>query len=72
MSIVQLSAALGPAECQLAVKYTLEEMHKEAKTKKIHLQTIESHATQYGYSSVLLNVDENAQTWLNTWLGTIQ
>ncbi|MFW1736786.1 hypothetical protein ACG94V_17835 [Acinetobacter sp. ULE_I001] len=34
MSIVQLSAALGPAECELAVKYTLEEIHKEAKTKK--------------------------------------
>ena len=72
MSIVQLSAALGPAECELAVKYTLEEIHKEAKTKKIHLQTIESHATRYGYSSVLLNVDEDARTWLKTWLGTIQ
>ena len=61
MSIVQLSAALGPAECELAVKYTLEEIHKEAKTKKDPLQPIESNATQHGYSSVLLSIDENAR-----------
>ncbi|RZG71719.1 peptide chain release factor H [Acinetobacter wuhouensis] len=72
MSIVQISAALGPAECELAVKYTLQEMQKEAKNKKIDLEIIESNETKYGYSSILLNVNDDAKTWLNNWLGTIQ
>lgn len=72
MSIVQISAALGPAECELAVKYTLQEMQKEAKLQKIELNIIESHETKYGYSSILLNVNDHAKKWLNNWLGTIQ
>lgn len=72
MPIVQISAALGPAECELAVKYTLQEMQKQAKTQKIQLGIIESYETPYGYSSLLLNIDHDAQAWLNTWLGTIQ
>ena len=72
MSIVQLSAALGPAECELAVKYTLQEMQKQAKTQKIQLDIIESYETSYGYSSLLLNLPPDAEAWLNTWLGTIQ
>ncbi len=72
MSIVQISAALGPAECELAVKYTLQEMQKEAKLQKIELNIIESHETKYGYSSILLNVNDDAKNWLNTWFGTIQ
>ncbi|WP_228256789.1 hypothetical protein [Acinetobacter sp. WCHAc060033] len=61
MSIVQISAALGPAECELAVKYTLQEMEKEAKLQKIELNIIESHETKYGYSSILLNVNDHAK-----------
>jgi len=72
LSIVQISAALGPAECELAVKYTLQEIQKQAKTQKIQLDIIETNETPYGYSSLLLNVADDAQTWLNTWLGTIQ
>lgn len=72
MSIVQISAALGPAECELAVKYTLQEMQKEAKAQKIQLDIIENNKTQHGYSSLLLNIADDAQTWLNTWLGSIQ
>ena len=72
LSIVQISAALGPAECELAVKYTLQEMEKEAKLQKIELNIIESHETKYGYSSILLNVNDHAKNWLNNWLGTIQ
>lgn len=72
MSIVQISAALGPAECELAVKYTLQEMQKEAKNQKIDLEIIESNETKYGYSSILLNVNDDAKNWLNNWLGTIQ
>ena len=72
MSIVQISAALGPAECELAVKYTLQEMQKQAKAQKIQLDIIENNKTQHGYSSLLLNIADDAQTWINTWLGTIQ
>ena len=72
MPIVQISAALGPAECELAVKYTLQEMQKQAKTQKIQLDIIESQETPYGYPSLLLNIAHDAQAWLNTWLGTIQ
>ncbi len=72
MSIVQISAALGPAECELAVKYTLQEMQKEAKTQKINLEIIEQNETQYGYSSLLFNISDTALPWLNSWLGTIQ
>ena len=72
LSIVQISAALGPAECELAVKYTLQEIQKQAKTQKIQLDIIEKNETPHGYSSLLLNIADNAQTRLNTWLGTIQ
>lgn len=72
MPIVQISAALGPAECELAVKYTFQEMQKEAKKHAIELNLIESNETKYGYSSLLLNLNDNAQSWLESWLGTIQ
>jgi len=72
LSIVQISAALGPAECQLAVKYTLQEMQKETKKQKIQFTVIESNNSLYGYSSVLCNIDDIHQNWLNSWLGTIQ
>ncbi len=72
MPIVQISAALGPTECELAVKYTLQELEKDAKNHQIILNMIESNTTQYGYSSVLYNVPDHAQVWLNTWLGSIQ
>ena len=72
LPIVQISAALGPAECELAVKYTLQEMQKQAKSKKIELEMIEAFATQYGYSSLLLNISDDAEIWLSSWLGTIQ
>ena len=72
MSIVQISAALGPAECELAVKYTLQEMQKEAKNLKINFEILESNETKYGFSSLLLNIEDQYQSWLNPWLGTIQ
>ena len=72
MPIVQISAALGPTECELAVKYTLQELEKDAKNHQIILNMIESNTTQYGYSSVLYNVPDHAQVWRNTWLGSIQ
>lgn len=72
LSIVQISAALGPAECELAVKYTLQELQKDAKKQHINLDIVEENPTKSGYSSILLNIDGAAQIWLNTWLGTIQ
>ena len=53
MSIVQISAALGPAECELAVKLTLQEILKDAKKHQISFDILEENSTKYGYSSVL-------------------
>jgi peptide chain release factor len=72
LSIVQISAALGPAECELAVKYTVQEMQKEAAKRKILFEIIEANVSPQGYSSVLCNIDDHQQNWLNSWLGTIQ
>lgn len=72
MSIVQISAALGPAECELAVKYTLQYLLKDARKNKIDIQIIEEYPTQYGYSSLLLSLTDDAQAWIQPWLGTIQ
>ncbi len=72
MPIVQISAALGPAECELAVKYTCQELEKDAKNHQIIFNLIEFNVTKHGYSSVLYNISDDAQLWLNTWLGTIQ
>ena len=76
MSIVQISAAFGSAECEHAVQLTLQEILKDAKQQKSPLEIIEDHPTKYGFSSVLLTLDDNKLTqtssWLNTWLGTIQ
>lgn len=76
MSIVQISAALGPAECELAVKLTLQEILKDAKKHQISFDILEENSTKYGYSSVLFKLEgispEKSTLWLNTWLGTIQ
>lgn len=72
MLFAQISAALGPAECELAVKLTLLEMQKEAKKLNFSLNIIDSNDTQYGYSSLIIQLPVDAQTWLTTWLGSIQ
>lgn len=76
MSIVQISAALGPAECELAVKLTLQEIQKDALQKNIRLEIIENSPTKYGFSSILLSTDTTnthlVNQWLQTWIGTIQ
>lgn len=72
MSIVQISAALGPAECELAVKHTFEALLKDAKKHQINIQIIEENKTQYGFSSILLHIADDANEWIQSWLGTIQ
>ncbi|TCM67769.1 peptide chain release factor [Acinetobacter calcoaceticus] len=70
---IQLSAALGPAECELAVQYTFEQLTKDAKSNQIQLTTVESSPTASGYLSMLLLAEgEQVQRWANTWYGSIQ
>ena len=74
MSIIQISAALGPAECELAVKYTFNALLKDAQKHQIHLQMIEENKTQAGFSSILCNISDSDETnlWIQSWLGSIQ
>ena len=73
MLLIQISAAQGPAECELAVKYTLQRLLQDAKQHAISLTLLDSTESQHGYLSVLLQADGTAvQTWANGWGGSIQ
>ena len=73
MLLIQISAAQGPAECELAVKYTLQRLLQDAKQHAISLTLLDSTESQHGYLSVLLQADgESVQTWANGWSGSIQ
>lgn len=72
MPILQLSAAKGPAECEQAVKYSFEELLKDAKKHQIEIKILEKTETVYGYSSILLQLDQAHLIWTKTWCGTIQ
>lgn len=72
MPILQLSAAKGPAECEQAVKYSFEELLKDAKKHQIEIKILEKTETVYGYSSILLQLDQAHLIWAKTWCGTIQ
>jgi len=72
LPILQISAAKGPAECEQAVKYSFEELLKDAKKHQIEIKILEKTETVYGYSSILLQLDQAHLIWTKTWCGTIQ
>ena len=73
MLLIQINAAQGPAECELAVKYTLQRLLKDAQTAKIDVQLLEALPSQHGYLSVLLQADgDGVQVWADSWCGSIQ
>ena len=64
MLLIQISAAQGPAECELAVKYTLQRLLQDAKQHAIGLTLLDSAESRHGYLSVLLQADgESVQAW---------
>lgn len=73
MLFIQLSAAKGPAECELAVKYTLDALRSDASQNHIQLEIIESSPTRSGYLSILMHASgENVLQWSQSWCGSIQ
>lgn len=79
MLLIQITAAQGPAECELAVRLTLQALLDDARRAGVQAEQVESLATAAGYKSVLLQLqpprpgDERAlQAWLQGWLGSIQ
>lgn len=73
MLYIQISAAKGPEECELAVKYTLDALSLDAKQNHIQLQQIEATATRSGYLSIFLHATgEQVEHWSRSWCGSIQ
>lgn len=73
MLLMQITAAQGPAECELAVKYTLQKLLADAKRSNIRLDVMETLPTQHGFLSVLLQAEgEAVQTWADSWCGSIK
>jgi peptide chain release factor len=75
MSLIQISAAQGPIECQLAVAKALRRLAQEAAQLKLALDIIEQEVgDKMGtFRSVLLSVDgEGAESLTQQWEGTIQ
>lgn len=73
MLLIQISAAQGPSECQLAVKYTLKRMLLDAKTHQLQLELLQSLPSQHGYHSLLLQAaGDGVVAWAASWCGSIQ
>lgn len=75
MSLIQISAAQGPIECQLAVAKALRRLTQEAAQLKLALDMIEQEVGDKTgtFRSVLLSVDgEGAESLIQQWEGTIQ
>ena len=73
MLLMQLTAAHGPAECELAVQLSLRELQRACERANMPLEVLEANATPHGYQSLLLRCPHpQAAAWFAPWLGTIQ
>ena len=73
MLLMQLTAAHGPAECELAVQLSLSELQRACERSNMPLAILEANATPHGYQSLLLRCSHpQAAAWFAPWLGTIQ
>ena len=54
MLLMQLTAAHGPAECELAVQLSLRELQRACERANMPLEVLEANATPHGYQSLLL------------------
>lgn len=71
--IIQITAAQGPAECELATRYTYEKFQADAAKHQIKITCIESTASPHGYRAILLEIEgADVDAWLSQWIGTIQ
>lgn len=75
MLLMQLSAAQGPAECQLAVANALRRLAHEADAAAVDLRIVEQEAGERAATlrSVLLSLDgDGAEALARNWEGTVQ
>lgn len=73
MIVLQLSAAHGPGECELAVKYALSRLLQEAEWVQVTVDILETRESKVGYSSVIITLaGQNAEALAERWTGTLQ
>ena len=73
LTLVQITAAQGPAECERAVDIALRAMLRDAAKHGVDLQIVEENATACGFKSVLLQArGDEADVWLRQWEGSVQ
>lgn len=75
MLLLQLSAAQGPVECQLAVAKALRRLSKEAASAGVKLGVVEEEPGDRAgtYRSLLLSLEgDRAEALAQVWEGTLQ
>ena len=73
LTLVQITAAQGPAECERAVDIALRAMLRDAAKHGVDLQIVEENATACGFKSVLLQArGDSVDAWLRQWEGSVQ
>lgn len=70
---LQISAAQGPAECEIAVQFALRALCREAQALGVEVHILETLPTRHGHRSVLLHL-KGAQAFMLTraWVGSVQ
>lgn len=73
MLLIQITAAHGPMECELAAKLTLQALSQELQQQGLEVDLLETHEGAHGLKSAVLAVrGEAAAACLRSWQGTIQ
>ncbi len=71
--LLNISAAHGPVECQMAVGHALRKMMDDAQSLGVSLEVLEEYPSEHGWHSVLCSLHgENAAQLASDWTGTIQ
>lgn len=73
MLMIQISAAHGPDECQIAAKLLLPVFLRAAQDSGLEVEVVELNESKNGLLSAIVGLKgENGQIFLNSWAGTIQ
>lgn len=73
MLILQLSAAHGPQECQIAVKKLLVKLLRSAEQRNLKAEILEENFSEVGlYSAIVEFIGEDLSVFEREWVGTVQ
>lgn len=69
-----ITSGRGPAECRLAVAEVVKRLSKDAATRDLTTSVVEGKAPdRYGPGSVVVMLEgDDAQSFANEWLGSVQ